>query len=121
MTRSMNPQDRLIEILAQREKVLEAEQVLSSRAEKLAKAKASRDEAAADLSDAKRILEDIIDDRPAGPLFPNGTEAVANATVGRGAGDGPIRVPAEAVPAEEAHSQADADQLAAKRRAAKKK
>lgn len=116
MTRNPNPEARLAEILAQREKVRELEERLVTANEKLRKVKEARDDLAAEVREAQRVLVEIIDDRPPGPLFEREEHA----------GDGPIEVPPGAPMPEGqdeagAKSQAEAEKRSAKRRAAKRK
>lgn len=110
MTRNQNPEARLAEILAQRERVRELEEELVKVNERFRKVKEQRDDATAEVREAQRVLVEIIDDRPAGPLFEREGDA----------GDGPIPIP-EGQDAPGAASQAEAEKRSAKRRAAKRK
>jgi hypothetical protein len=84
---SSTPEARLAEIALARQRVIDQEQVCKGRREKKKKASAALSEAEAELRNLEQTLVDVIDDRPAGPLFPHDGDA--------GAGEGPIRAPDE--------------------------
>lgn len=90
--RDMTADERLAEILRAREKVRDQEEVCKSLAEKKKKATTALSDAESKKRELERDLEDVIDDRPPGPLF-DGAHARPDSNADLGAGDGPILDP----------------------------
>lgn len=90
--RDMTSDERLAEILRAREKVRTQDEVCKSLREKKTKATTALSDAESKKRDLERELEDVIDDRPPGPLY-EGSHVQPDANADLGAGDGPILGP----------------------------
>lgn len=99
------PADRLNEIVAQRLRVRKAREVVSEKEDKAEAAKTEAKKAREDLDKEIRILEETIDDKPAGPLYA-GSQA---------AGTGPIPGPKATHPGETENEDDDDDSSSGRR------